>query len=592
MSSASKSSFPKPSVLDDSCGVRKSLPLLEIMNDQGTKDESHPNVETKENMKSAGTEAHYADLSLGSTKTPELENCFCKSRERPVSGKKADVQQSDRHCQLPVDEIDEMQSNHYHTEHVPEHSVGGNSETCVTNQSPNAYPSSIIYQVGGSNGNFNLFTNQSTDQQSNSSMSCGNQSSPDLAPPFVPYVHNQDFYSSLLNISSTFPSLIISALLQNPAAHLAASLSASLWTCGNAESAESPAGSLGGFPFRHMSPSANLAALAAATVAAASAWWTTHGLLPICPPLHSAFAACPTAPMTVPSMDAREGSVGCGGKEMKPHDPPLVGQPLEPEHSVSLKLQHSASKPPTSRSSDSEESGVRRSNINQLSTEGREEEPAPILELGDSNKAKTRKNVDRSSCGSNTPSSSEVETDALEKYENCNPEPKEPDVSNLSSELNNRRNRTPSYPNDSWKEVSEEGRLAFQALFSRQVLPQSFSPPHDLKDKEQQKNIVDVKQLQNMMEHNVKQLDLNGKTCDASADHPSSEKSDLSSSKCSESGLLTIGLGLGKLRSRRTGFKPYKRCSMEVKESIIANGGSQVEESDCKRIRLEEKALT
>ncbi|KAK9145879.1 hypothetical protein Sjap_005782 [Stephania japonica] len=565
MSSASKSSFPKPSVLKDSCSVRESMPLIEIMNDKGTKDESHPRMETKENLKSAGIEAHYADLALGTTKTPELENCY-KSRERPSSGKQADE-----------------------LHHVPGHSVGGNSETCVTNQSPNAYPSSIIYQ-GGSNGNLNLFTNHSTDQQSNSSMSCGNQSSPDLAPSFVPYVHNQDFYSSLLNISSTFPSLIISALLQNPAAHLAASLSASVWSCANAESAESSAGNLGGFPFRHMSPSANLAALAAATIAAASAWWTTHGLLPIYPPLHSTFAACPTAPMTVPSMDAKQGSVGCGGKEMKPHDPPLVGQPLELEQSVSLKPQHSASKLRTSRSSDSEESGVRRSNSNQLSPVGREEEPAPVPGHGDSNKAKTRKKVDRSSCGSNTPSSSEVETDALEKYEKGSPEPKEPDASNLSSELNNRRNRTPSYSNESWKEVSEEGRLAFQALFSREVLPQSFSPPHDLKDKELHKISVDVKQL--LMEYHVQQSDLNGKTCEASPDYPSLEKSDLSSSKCSESGLRTIGLGPGKLRSRCTGFKPYKRCSMEVKESIIANGDSQVEESDSKRIRLEEKALT
>lgn len=54
-----------------------------------------------------------------------------------------------------------------------------------------------------------------------------------------------------------------------------------------------------------------------------------------------------------------------------------------------------------------------------------------------------------------------------------------------------------------------------------------------------------------------------------------------------EEGLLTIGLGQGKLRTRRTGFKPYKRCSVEAMETRVANVSGQSEEQGPKRIRLE-----
>lgn len=72
--------------------------------------------------------------------------------------------------------------------------------------------------------------------------------------------------------------------------------------------------------------------------------------------------------------------------------------------------------------------------------------------------------VDHSSCGSNTPSGSEVETDALEKHEKGTeePEPEEPkepkelDLNLLASDSNYRRSRSISNINDPWKEVSEE----------------------------------------------------------------------------------------------------------------------------------------
>ena len=72
--------------------------------------------------------------------------------------------------------------------------------------------------------------------------------------------------------------------------------------------------------------------------------------------------------------------------------------------------------------------------------------------------------------------------------------------------------------------------------------------------------------------------DLDSKKCSSNALHkiPSFVENNV--------GLLTIGLGQGKLKTRRTGFKPYKRCSVEARENRV---GANCEEKGCKRIRLE-----
>lgn len=60
-------------------------------------------------------------------------------------------------------------------------------------------------------------------------------------------------------------------------------------------------------------------------------------------------------------------------------------------------------------------------------------------------------------------------------------------------------------------------------------------------------------------------------------------------------GVVGIESDASKLISRgRTGFKPYKRCSMEDKESRILNTNPiiHVEQKDPKRIRLETQAST
>ncbi|XP_040962710.1 protein LATE ELONGATED HYPOCOTYL isoform X10 [Gossypium hirsutum] len=379
---------------------------------------------------------------------------------------------------------------------------------------------------------------------------------------------------------------------QNPAAHAAASFAATFWPYANVESSgDSPTNELRGFPSTQTNSAPIMAAIAAATVAAATAWWTAHGLLPVCAPLHTGFTCAPASTAAVPPME--NGQTPAANMEQKDKtDLALTTQDerLDPEYSEALQGQHSASKSPTSSSSDCEERVDAKANTEVKATD--DEKAAEVIEPQDVDKMKNRKQVDRSSCGSN--SSSEVETDMLEKLEKDKEDPKGADPNHPQVECN-RRSRSSSNLSDSWKEVSEEGRLAFQALFSREVLPQSFSPPHDGKNKGQQKeNVGADKQNPVEKDRETSTLDLNRKMLDSRSDSQEVEKNALSKDekKNAEDGLLRIGLGHAKLKASRTGFKPYKRCSVEAKENRVMNTGSQGEERGPKRVRLEGEAST
>lgn len=81
-------------------------------------------------------------------------------------------------------------------------------------------------------------------------------------------------------------------------------------------------------------------------------------------------------------------------------------------------------------------------------------------------------------------------------------------------------------------------------------------------------------------------------TC--SIHHPAENSSNalLRGQNNGEEQLLGMELGLEKLKHGRTGFKPYKRCSVEANESKVASGSSQGEEKGPKRLRLEGEAST
>ncbi|XP_034204037.1 protein LHY-like isoform X5 [Prunus dulcis] len=166
----------------------------------------------------------------------------------------------------------------------------------------------------------------------------------------------------------------------------------------------------------------------------------------------------------VPSMDTDQAPPAKRERgESSLQIPSLQDQQLDSKHTEAVEAQHS--------------------NIAKANTDDKKD-VASTGEVHDSNHAKSRKQqVDRSSYGSNTPSDSEDETAAIEKNEKGKEEQKEPNTSHPAAESSHRRSRCVSNVYDSWKEVSEEGRLAFHALFSRDVLPQSFSLTQDLKIK-------------------------------------------------------------------------------------------------------------
>ncbi|PPR91228.1 hypothetical protein GOBAR_AA29461 [Gossypium barbadense] len=559
-SSMNKNFIPASAALKSSCTFREFVP--------SPKEKIHDN---------------------GTSKASNLEYS-CTSYDKPAQGQRKD----DLDGALCADE---MQAAQNYPRHVSVHVLDGSLRTCAQNPSLDmSFQDSVFCPMGdvhGPNLSANLAASATTEHQNNAPRST-QQALPPFHTPFMHLRPNQEDYRSFLHVSSTFSSLIVSTLLQNPAAHAAASFAARFWPYANIESSgDSPAGGLGGFPSRQMNSAPRMAAIAAATVAAATAWWAAHGLFPVCAPLHTGFTCFPASTAAVPPME--NGQPPAAKTEQKGKTDQALSlqvEQLDPENSEALQGQHSSSKSPTSSSSDCEERGDAKVNTGVKATD--DETAAEVIEPQDANKTKNKKQVDRSSCGSNTPSSSEVETDALEKHEKDKEDSKGADPNHPQVECYRRSSRSNSNLSDSWKEVSEEGRLAFQALFSREVLPQSFSPPHDGKSKGQQKeNIGEDKQNPAEEDEEISTLDLNSNTWGSCSDHQETVKNALSRDKNStEEGLLTIGLGHSKLKAGRTGFKPYKRCSVEAKENRVMNTGSQGEEKCPKRVRLEGEPST
>ncbi|GLU00897.1 hypothetical protein SLE2022_182330 [Rubroshorea leprosula] len=514
VSSVNKSPIPTSTVLRNSCTFREFVPSL------------------KEKLQDNGT-----------SKASNFENSFTSSE--------ISVQVMEKHDSDDALPTDEIQATQNYPRHVPVHVVEGSPGSCTQTPTEMPFQDSILHPMADIHVQPSLFANPpaSTLTDQNNSPRPGHQAFPSFHPPLTPICPNQEDYRSFLHMSSTFSSLIVSTLLQNPAAHAAASFAATFWPYSNVgTSVDSAACSQGSLPSRQMNSAPSMAAIAAATVAAATAWWAAHGLLP----------------------EQHQDSVD----------------------SEALQAQLSVSKSPTLSTSDSEECGDARPNTGARAADHKTAEA--VTELRDANKTKGRKQVDRSSCGSNTPTGSEAETEALQKHEKGKEETKEADANHPATEASNRRSRSSSNLSDSWKEVSEEGRLAFQALFSREVLPQSFLPKHAGKTKGQQQDNVEEDKKTAEKDGDASALDLNSNTLGTCSDHHQGveKKATSTGENKEEDGLLTIRLGHGKLKARRTGFKPYKRCSMEAKENILVNTNSHVEEKGPKRIRLEGEAST
>jgi MYB-related transcription factor LHY len=571
VSSAIQSSISNLVPQTNSCTLREFTPSVKEVITRDETNESFPASEIENQMLEIDDGKH-THKTNGTCKTSKLDNS--------CSPKSVQVEKTDGLTSALT--IDEMQNNQNYPRHVTVHVVDGNLGTSTQTPSQDMLIQDSTFQpIGGINGQRNLFTNSAASNTSESQNNMARSSIHQSFPPCPPFAqHNHDDYQSFLNMSSTFSSLLVSTLLQHPAAHAAASFAATFWPYANVESsADSPACSQGAFPSRQIGSPPGVAAIAAATVAAATAWWAAHGLLPLCAPLHTAFACPPATATVVPSTNPSEAPPKTKQGDITLQNPPLQDQILDPEDSEALLAQHSASKSPGVSLSESEESGDAKLNTSAKVTINLDINQ-PISENPDPNKMEGRKLVDRSSCGSNTTSSCE-ETDALEKDGKEKEDSKAPEADHLATDPSSRRYRSISNLIDSWKEVSEEGRLAFRALFSREVLPQSFSPPHDL--------IVKDQQMDNM-KHNGQNVDdrdqLDSKKCSSNCDRVQQNLPFVQNNN-EEDGLLTLGLGQGKLKTRRTGFKPYKRCLVEAKENRVGTACNQVEETGPKRIRLE-----
>ncbi|KAJ0964213.1 hypothetical protein J5N97_029335 [Dioscorea zingiberensis] len=321
-------------------------------------------------------------------------------------------------------------------------------------------------------------------EYSNSMASSIPQPVPSLTP-FTLFSTNHDAaYRSFMNTSSAFSSLIISTLLQNPAVHAAACMAASFWPPPDIDAAANSTSEVsdGEAPARHTNATPSMAAIVAATVAAAAAWWASHGLLPFFPPhLHAGFPFAPTAATTVCPMDMAQAPGTNKERDETFRTPAKDLNVVSTEHSDLPTKHPSPEQLISSASSDLDESeqGEKSHCSNDLNaSKVNKFKLLSHTELLDADNTRNKNKVDRSSCSSNTPSSSEVEIiNAMEKQTESK-EAKLVHSSCPSAEANHRRLRGSGIMTEAWKEVSEEGRLAFQALFAREVLPQSFSPPH------------------------------------------------------------------------------------------------------------------
>ncbi|CAN8310949.1 unnamed protein product [Cochlearia groenlandica] len=428
---------------------------------------------------------------------------------------------------------DAMHNAHNHPWHFLEDNVTKNTAKCPSFHPPGMVSPDFMFRPMGDRVHVHSSLNVNLPAATTTTSSVTTTTS-QHAFPACP---SQDDYRSFLQISSAFSNLIMSTLVQNPAAHAAATFAASVWPYANV-------GNSGDSSTQMSSSPPSIAAIAAATVAAATAWWASHGLVQVCAPPPVTCLPLPTFAVPTPAKDTMD---------------------TVEKQSTALQDKNLAS------SSDySEETGITKLNTDSKTNSNKEE----FVALNDSDVAQKKKLVDRSSCGSNTPSGSDLETDALDKMEKDKENVQETvanqqsatELSNRRSKIresnnNNNNNNNNNYNNnpttDSWKEVSHGGRIAFEALFARERLPQSFSP--------------------SQVEENV-----NGKQRDTS------KAMDLNY-KIQDSGEVSIGKSL---KTRQTGFKPYKRCSMEEKESQVGNTNNQSDEQVCKRLRLEEEAST
>ncbi|KAK1306311.1 Protein LHY [Acorus calamus] len=521
--------------------------------------------------------------------TNRLEGLCISPQTKISQGRDYEMRKPEK-CGLPL--VNELEGSQSCPKHAPVRFVAGS--TAKVDRTTSLNVAQAMPKQAEAHANFNPFPNPTSsaaiDFQANSEMSSIHQSIP-IFHPFAPFRNTQDAYRSYLNVSSAFSNLILSTLLQNPAAHAAACLAASFSPNTELEtSADSTAA-------RH---TPNMAAIAGATVAAACAWWSSHGMFPLCPPLHPGFAFGPAPPTVFPVAEHQQVTETTERKEtvalnLMPEDQQVI---INQETCEAMQKGHSSPKSSPLSSSNSEGSKkARPQNTGSNVMPHEQETPPDPIDFHSSDKGRNKKQRERSSSGSNTPSRSDAEAE-LCKQGGETGGTTETHLDHLASEASNnvRRGRSGcGNVNDSWKEVSEEGRLAFQALFSRGVLPQSFSPPKKAPTEEGNPKAINKDKEEAVslpVDLNINEwaMDMDHFQGDNSIQGEERDEPWRSNSNPEEQPQIG-GTGYGKLKLRRTGFKPYKRCSVEAQSKATSGNGLR-EEKGNKRIRIEGEAST
>lgn len=265
------------------------------------------------------------------------------------------------------------------------------------------------------------------------------------SPPFTFFHGNQDVYRSLINMSSSFSNCILFCLQQNPSAHVAANLAASVWHCLEGDGMNSTAKVVDGGNYPNNAYTApNMVAIASATVAAATAWWATHGLHTFPHPHSTDLNFAGVAPIiTNPVSEGREVRKDDSVQFQAQQDERI----LDSESPQTAVLQCSTSK--STSSSDCGES--KRGD-----------------EVIGGNTTKSDRKVNCYSYGSSKLSSTEKYTNVLLKNtesQTLEQVMKSNKLENqtILSEANGQRIKGSMVVNDSWKEVSEE--VVFDKIF-------------------------------------------------------------------------------------------------------------------------------
>ncbi|KAG0460446.1 hypothetical protein HPP92_020743 [Vanilla planifolia] len=309
-----------------------------------------------------------------------------------------------------------------------------------------------------SNADLNLSldsTRSATRRPKSSAMSSIHQSVPSTS--LHSKFHNDDnAFDTLISITNTFPSLLASALSQNPSVHAAASIAAALLPPMHVDiSTNSNNQQVFEAPEKQNSASSGIAAIVTATVAAASAWWRVHGLLPS--PIQPNNSFTQTMAKTTEPTQVNENN-GKTRENVSPTNMQNFQHANFPEQHDKNRMQPCSLLEPSSSPDTCESAEVN------TCSKSPKFMLTSVCGMYDVNLVDGKKKNNPSSCDSNTSPSNEVEKEARG--------------------YNEQREQGPSISLglvDAGKSVSEglkQGSLAFEALFSRDLLPQRFPLLH------------------------------------------------------------------------------------------------------------------